>query len=311
MISIVVPVYNVEKYLRRCVDSVLSQTYTDWELLLIDDGSSDGSPWICDDYAACDSRIKAVHQSNAGAAAARNAGIELASGEWLTFVDSDDSVSERYLQDMLDAAVANDCDTVISGWRKDDKATVLPAKVLHHDEYMYFFGAQVNYGYILGKLYRMDMLRDHGVRFDTSVCWAEDALFFNKVLMYSRKAAVIEAVNYTYYTIEGSSVHRLHSFDKEMAGFRAAHELMPALIQKISPQVVYYFSPYAYLWRAVMSLYCYPCESDRLEILRGIQFKRSYMHNRPHNAKERIITWTLRLRQWRIIDLIMKRLYEK
>ena len=89
-ISIIIPVYKAEKYINRCVDSILAQTFTDWELLLINDGSPDNSSSICDLYAARDSRIKVFHKENGGVSSARNLGLEKATGEWITFVDSDD-----------------------------------------------------------------------------------------------------------------------------------------------------------------------------------------------------------------------------
>ena len=97
-ISIIVPVYNAEKYLRRCIDSILSQSFTDFELILIDDGSTDLSPQICDEYASRDNRIKLIYKKNAGVSAARNDGLDIAQGEFITFVDSDDWVDERYLE---------------------------------------------------------------------------------------------------------------------------------------------------------------------------------------------------------------------
>lgn len=93
MLSIIVPVYNVESYLSRCIDSVLNQTFVDWELILVDDGSTDASGIICDDYAKKDFRIKVVHKENGGQSSARNVGLDIASGEYITFVDSDDYIS--------------------------------------------------------------------------------------------------------------------------------------------------------------------------------------------------------------------------
>lgn len=103
-ISVIVPVYNAEKFLKRCVDSILSQTFSDFELLLIDDGSIDQSALICDEYARSDTRIQVVHKENGGAAAARNAGIRMANGAYLAFCDSDDMVSPQWLQHMIDSA---------------------------------------------------------------------------------------------------------------------------------------------------------------------------------------------------------------
>lgn len=97
-ISIIVPVYKVEKYLHRCLDSIVAQTFTDWECILVDDGSPDGSGKICDEYAEKDGRFKVFHQENQGVSAARNKGLDNAKGEWIGFVDSDDWVSKEYFQ---------------------------------------------------------------------------------------------------------------------------------------------------------------------------------------------------------------------
>ena len=99
-ISIIVPVYNAEQYLRRCIDSILNQSFTDFELILIDDGSKDKSSDICDEYAAKDSRIKVYHKENGGVSSARNLGLDNANGEWIAFVDSDDFIKEDYLKHM-------------------------------------------------------------------------------------------------------------------------------------------------------------------------------------------------------------------
>ena len=101
MISIIVPVYNVEKYLEACVNSILNSTFTDYELILVDDGSTDRSGEICDDYQEMDQRITVIHQENAGVAAARNAGLRVSRGEYITFVDSDDLVHPLMLETLI------------------------------------------------------------------------------------------------------------------------------------------------------------------------------------------------------------------
>lgn len=119
VISIVVPVYNTEVYLRRCVDSILDQSFTDFELLLVDDGSTDGSSSICDEYAAKDSRVSVIHQCNAGVSAARNAGLAYAFSEsetqYLTFIDSDDFVAPTYLYTLYQALLDNNADISVCG----------------------------------------------------------------------------------------------------------------------------------------------------------------------------------------------------
>lgn len=112
LISIIVPVYNVEKYLSQCIKSVLNQSYTNWELILIDDGSPDNSPEICDYYAAHNKKIKVIHKKNGGLSSARNVGIDTAKGSYITFLDSDDYLHHDYLKIMLSYAIENDADIV-------------------------------------------------------------------------------------------------------------------------------------------------------------------------------------------------------
>ena len=113
-ISVIVPVYKVEKYIHRCVDSILEQTYADFELILVDDGSPDNCGAICDEYATQDSRVVVIHQENGGLSAARNAGIDWAftnsDSQWISFVDSDDWVHPEYLERLLDVAVSRSAD---------------------------------------------------------------------------------------------------------------------------------------------------------------------------------------------------------
>ena len=101
LVSIIVPVYNSAQYLRKCIDSILAQSYTEFELLLINDGSEDHSGLICDDYAQSDNRIQVFHQENAGVSAARNLGLEKHTGEHFLFIDSDDYIQERYLEELM------------------------------------------------------------------------------------------------------------------------------------------------------------------------------------------------------------------
>jgi len=118
-VSIIVPVYNAEKYLCECVDSILRQTLNDIELILVDDGSADTSPMLCDRYAAQDDRVKVVHQANSGAAAARNCGLSIAHGEYIAFADSDDWIDADMYERMLDTAEENNCDLVICDCLKE------------------------------------------------------------------------------------------------------------------------------------------------------------------------------------------------
>lgn len=121
-ISVIIPVYNAEATLRRCVDSVLSQTFTDFECLLINDGSKDKSGEICDEYAARDSRIGVFHKENGGVSSARNVGLDNATGEWIAFVDSDDWAGEKYLESFSEYL---DADLIISGFQSVNKNEIV------------------------------------------------------------------------------------------------------------------------------------------------------------------------------------------
>ena len=114
-ISIIVPVYNVEKYLEKCVRSILAQTFTDFELILVDDGSPDSSGAMCDQFAEQDQRVKVIHKENGGLSDARNAGIEIATGEYLGFVDSDDYIADDMYELLYTNIVKEDADLSICG----------------------------------------------------------------------------------------------------------------------------------------------------------------------------------------------------
>ena len=116
LISVIIPIYKVEKYLCRCVDSVLAQTYTNMEIILVDDGSPDNCPVMCDEYARQDSRVKVIHQENAGLSGARNAGIDMAQGQWLAFVDSDDYLAADFLEQLYQACVDTDSSLSVCRW---------------------------------------------------------------------------------------------------------------------------------------------------------------------------------------------------
>ena len=113
LVSIIVPIYKVEQYLRRCLDSIVNQTYTNLEIILVDDGSPDACPQICDEYAKKDKRIEVIHKKNGGLSDARNAGLEVCKGEYISFVDSDDWVDENYIDILINLAIAKNADITI------------------------------------------------------------------------------------------------------------------------------------------------------------------------------------------------------
>ena len=140
LLSVVVPVYNVEKFLKRCVDSIIAQSYRNLEIILVDDGATDSSGAICDEFQTKDARIKVIHQKNGGLSAARNAGLRAAVGEYLAFVDADDYIAEDMYSAMIEALEKYDLDIIICSSYRDKNGEITgdqgngSIKIMHHDE---------------------------------------------------------------------------------------------------------------------------------------------------------------------------------
>ena len=198
-ISVIVPVYNVEKYLRRCIDSILNQTFSDFELILVDDGSTDASPAICDEYAKKDKRVVVIHQQNAGVSQARNAGLDAAKGIYIVFVDSDDYVDELYLEKLYDSPV----DLHVSGYFYVDNQTnnITKERVFNtHTEDIYgeyisrFFGLRN----VWGKLLKNSIIKNNNIKFPKEISYGEDTIFMIGYLNFCRNIHFSEETHYYY-----------------------------------------------------------------------------------------------------------------
>ena len=201
-VSIIVPVYNAAETLRRCVDSVLKQDYTDFELLLVDDGSRDGSGAICDAYAARDPRVRVIHKENAGVSAARNDALDQAQGTFLQFLDSDDWLTPDATKQLVRSAQACGCDLVIadfyrvSGDRVAHKGEIDEEGVLSREEfaaYMMENPADYYYGVLWNKLYRREIVEAHHLRMDADLRWCEDFLFNLEYILHSETFFALRA----------------------------------------------------------------------------------------------------------------------
>lgn len=205
MISIIIPVYNVEKFLDRCLESVTNQTYTDFECILVNDGSTDNSGNICDRWAKKDSRFKVIHQNNQGVSIARNMGLDNAMGEYIVFIDSDDWVEQSYLSDLI---INSTSDIVISGTvvEKDDTCLSINSPlsdktfefndtaiedIKHLIKSTLIFGPYV-------KLYKSSIIKKHNIKFNTYYDYGEDLLFVFEYLKYVNTISTIINANYHY-----------------------------------------------------------------------------------------------------------------
>ncbi|WP_314436554.1 glycosyltransferase family 2 protein [uncultured Streptococcus sp.] len=218
-ISVIVPVYNVEAYLERCVESILHQTYTNFELILINDGSTDSSGQICDDLADQYENIKVYHIENAGVSNARNVGIQLATGAWITFVDSDDFVTNDYLATLASAVEGENVGFVIAPLHhiKNGIVTDLPPysgrkELWSTEETMKELLMTTKTSFFpVAKLFNRDLLAD--TKFNTDYHLAEDALFLTELLLKTRCSSIfIDKPIYYYDHREGSATTSVNRY---------------------------------------------------------------------------------------------------
>ena len=210
-VSIIVPVHNAESYLFRCIESVLSQSYTDFELLLIDDGSTDNSKTVCDDYAAKDSRIRVYHKVNGGVSSARNKGLGEAKGEYIIFIDADDYVNTAYIENLM----SSDSDLVITGAQRfnarNDSIAPLSTSSFSIEEFPSHWntktGINIIYCLPFAKRFRSGIIQTNGIRFDENLFYSEDMLFIMRYLIHSNSCFELPSLDYMY-RIENISRNR-------------------------------------------------------------------------------------------------------
>ena len=206
-VSIIVPVYGVEKYIGECVESLLDQSYYNLEIILIDDGGRDRSPQICDSYAEKDNRIKVIHKPNGGAASARNAGLDVATGEYICFVDGDDLVAPDYVRHLLVTVTENNADLCACGFYNLTQAGAKAAKCAETGcytckEYLLRFLSDWSCSLLWNKIFRRDVIGDIRMAEGHKV---DDEFFTYLVVMNCKKIIVTDPPLY-FYRIRGSSV---------------------------------------------------------------------------------------------------------
>lgn len=200
-ISVIVPIYNAEKYLDRCFSTILGQTFTDFELILVDDGSTDGSGEICDRLAQSDARVRVIHKPNGGVSSARNVGIDKSRGKKIVFVDADDDIPINALESFIEY----DEDLVISNMNiicEEPIKLNIDNQIFQSSEYHELIEKYHNTTIlraVYGKLYYRDILINNNIRFDENIHWGEDRLFVLHVLKHCRNVRLIPNVTYSYY----------------------------------------------------------------------------------------------------------------
>lgn len=237
LISIIIPVYNVNPYLHDCLKSVMNQTYKNLEILLIDDGSTDGSAEICDEYAKKDLRIKVIHKANGGVSSARNVGIDNTSGKYILFVDADDTVSISYVENLIYPLYEN-VDISI-----DIPTFVFPNKKIHYNIREEKYGINIFKDYHLllqseyslalqspcAKVYKTEILRKHKLRFQIGIKYGEDTIFNLIYYSYIKTYKLISEYSYFYFQRKG--VGAVNTFNvcrinEEIKGLRAKKKIL-------------------------------------------------------------------------------------
>jgi glycosyltransferase involved in cell wall biosynthesis len=232
LVSVIVPIYNVEIYLEKCINSIINQTYKNLEIILVDDGSPDNCGKICDEYVLKDKRIKVIHKPNGGLSDARNAGLDMAKGEYIGFVDSDDYIAEEMYKELVDIALKDGADIVACAQyilnNKGVRVSQANIADLTIDEIRYLILMDRYSNCVPDKLYKANLFRD--LRFCVGV-YSED-LFIMPSLFFAAKKAVLTKKPYYYYNCTNqSSIMSSFSAKRKYGFFNgwAEHERISAL----------------------------------------------------------------------------------
>lgn len=257
-ISVIVPIYNVEKYICRCVDSILNQTYKNIEIILVDDGSPDNCPKICDEYAAKDSRIRVVHKKNGGLSDARNAGMAVANGEFISFIDGDDYIDCDMLLDLFGCITEDESDIVSCGvrWVDEDGKVIIndcadTHTVLNDAEAMKELLLDgLLKQHVWNKLYRTSVIRN--ILFEKGKC-NEDVFWSYQAIGNSHRISILPKVHYNY--IQRSNSIMGVGYSEKWLDALDANDLRCKYIKKNYPDL-YNLSLYTYVGNCMFHLQC-------------------------------------------------------
>lgn len=239
LISIIIPVYNAQRYLHRCLQSIISQTYQNFEVILVNDGSTDDSYQVCQEFTNNDKRITVITQTNSGASSARNRGIEIAKGKWITFVDADDYVEKNYLECLCEN-ITDEKALIIQGLKQvnikgeEIKKIEFENTILKKTEIKKAFDEKeiFEYGYTVAKLYNREIINKYHIRFNEQISYSEDMLFMLEYILNSNIIKFIGGANYNYITDISNLSQRYNSFESEYLLFTEYIKINQAIANK-------------------------------------------------------------------------------
>ena len=255
-ISIIVPVYNAQQYLRRCLDSINKQTYQNYEVILVDDGSTDNSIKICNEYAKQDNRYVVISKENSGVSDTRNIGIDNATGEYITFVDSDDELEDYHIFNLINLLEITKSEMTVTSFYKvigerkelidqsDNKITFTSKSNFIEMLLSRFAGAY--YGAVWNKVYLSEIIKSNKIKFNTEVDFFEDYMFNIEYLRYVESVSISHVSSYDYYVDISNSISKKNRNTKEMAViYKHIYNIHKELIDNDSTNKVALFDFYA------------------------------------------------------------------
>lgn len=317
-ISLIIPVYNVEKTLRRCVDSVLNQSYDNYEIILVDDGSTDSSGILCDQYSSLE-KITVIHKENGGLGSARNAGIDIAIGKYICFVDSDDYIMEDYLSVMHDSITGNNCDIVVSGYILKQNKNFLEnspkdfvgcyLKSQYYDLLLEFAKGNAFLYFAWNKLYKRSLIIENNIKFIDRHC-AEDMMFNSQYYAIAQSVSVIQDCIYVY-TVENMdslSNRRRSGFWEDMKLVFDSYKSIYKNIRISGSQLEILNNLVFVLLRNTISNYI---SNEKFDINETLEFTKSCCedkvvveaigHVTPHGIVGKVFTFLVKTKHYRCI----------
>ncbi len=316
-VSIIVPVYNCEKYLNRCLDSILGQTFHDWECLLVDDGSTDRSGEILDEYAEKDKRFTVFHKANGGVSSARNVGLEIAVGEYISFIDADDYVTEFYVSNLLEQ-LQNGSEMSVSFSIRCDENGIRHKELygkgtLRRDNFNMLF---TDYDFswhtaIWGKMFRRKIINNLNLRFDDRLFIGEDLVFLYSYILGSNIIQLSSDTDYFYfYNINDSLTKRKYSIEKELYTYDKITSLINKVISELSlkdraaSNIMWTYA--SYCRRVLNALYDDRKIGymDRLKVLENLDIDSYCKYINTTSVKERIYVCLLKRKCYKTYDAL-------
>ncbi len=304
-VSIIVPVYNAKDFLPKCLDSILSQTYSDFELILIDDGSTDGSGDICDRYALNDCRIRVAHQPNAGVSAARNTGLDLAIGDYVFFNDADDYIENGYVQAFMGVIDATNADWVLGGPLNTQDVIRLG----RNDFGLLFTKYRMSYRKgPCAKVFSNAVIRNNKLRFDEGVSIGEDYIFNLKYLLAINTVSI---ANIPFYIIVSRPGSLSRSHGDPSKGFLAmrsflktANAVVIQLGLKEKESVILYRDSLMYIEKLLGDINQLSSRKERMNLYKMIDLSLYDKYKVGNTWKEKILVFILKQRFFYCYDML-------